>query len=57
MTQDNKNELILRYTALAVKNKRENKSIAPTTDMEKIKKILNLTHEQIIKAAAELTKE
>ncbi|GEM_PF-6065488 len=56
MDQKNKNELILRYAVLAIKNKRENKSLIPTPEMEKIKKIINLTHEQIIRAAAELTK-
>ncbi len=56
MDQKNKNELILRYTALAIKNKRENKSLTPTREMEEIKKIIKLSHEKIIRAAAELTK-
>ncbi len=56
MTTNNKNQLILKYVALAAKNKRENNSLTPTAEMEQIKKTLNLTHAQIIQAASELTK-
>lgn len=61
MTNNNKNQnqnqLILKYVALAAKNKKENNSLVPTEDMKNIIKTLNLTHSQIILAAAELTKK
>lgn len=56
MTTNNKNQLIFKYVALAAKNKRENNSLTPTEEMKKIMTVLNLTHSQIIIAAAKLTK-
>lgn len=57
MTTNNKNQLIFKYVALAAKNKRENNSLTPTEEMKKIMTVLNLTHSQIIIAAAKLTKK
>jgi len=56
MEKQIKNELILKYAALAAKNLRENQSNTPTEEMKKISKQLNLSHHSIITSAEILTR-